>query len=339
MSSPKVVEMAELLDQLINTDISGRGVIRPLHAAARKLLDKPMTLAAAELLQTAVAPEKPVIIATGWVDQPLVAPGCGESDGPPGAVLLARALRVSLKALPIILVDECLVEGMKKIARAAGFQCVPPEHLRYSVELNKMITLSILPFPVDPEEAKIEAARMIEKFGPAACIAIERGSMNDAGVIHNMAGRDTGETMAKLDYLFREARRNAIPTIGIGDGGNEIGMGNIAEAIRDQIPYGKKCQCPCGAGLAPSTNVDVLVTATISNWAAYAITAMLGALTGADVINTAEREKEVLSATAGAGFHDPIAGSVTPSVDGCRAEVQLAMVSLIREIVVQRQKG
>ena len=100
-----------------------------------------MTLAAVELLCNAVQPANPVIIATGWVDQPLAAPGCGESDGPPGAVLLARSLRIALKALPIILVDECLVEGMKNVARAAGFQCVPPEHLHYSVELNKLLTL------------------------------------------------------------------------------------------------------------------------------------------------------------------------------------------------------
>ena len=338
MESSKLREMAELLDQLMNLDISGRKVIGPLHAAARSLLDKPMSLSAVELLQQNVTAGKPVMIATGWVDQPLVAPDCGETDGPPGAVLLARALRVSLKALPIILVDECLVEGLKKVARAAGFQCVPPEHLHHSVDLNKLLTVSILPFPVDAAEARKEAVRLIETYRPAACLAIERGSMNEAGIIHNMAGKDTGTKMAKLDYLFREAKDKAIPTIGIGDGGNEIGMGNIAAAIRDSIPYGGKCQCPCGLGLAPTTPVDVLVTATISNWAAYAIAALLGAATQTDVIPTAEGEGEVLRAAAGAGFHDPILGLVTPSVDGCRSEVQLAMVSLLRETVLQRLK-
>ena len=338
MDSSKLREVAEILDNLINTDISGRGVIRPLFAAARDLLDKPMTLAAMNLLNDSIKPGDPVFIATGWVDQPLVAPGCGESDGPPGAVFLARALRMSLQALPIIIVDESLVDGLKAVARAAGLQCVPPEHLRYSVELNKLITVSIISFPADPGAAKKEATRLLETFKPAACIAIERGSMNEADVIHNMAGRDTGETMAKLDYLFRAAINSAIPTIGIGDGGNEIGMGNIAEAIQKHIPYGQKCQCPCGCGLAPTTVVDVLVTATISNWGAYAIAALLGAATGKDVINTSDNELRVLQAAASAGFHDPIAGYVTPSVDGCRAEVQLAMVSLIREIVVQRQK-
>jgi len=338
MNTSKVLEIAELLDRLINTDISGRGVIGPLFTAARSLLDKPMTLAAVDLLYDNIRPGDPVIIATGWVDQPLVAPDCGESDGPPGAVALARALRLSLKATPIIIVDECLVEGMKMVARAAGFQCVPPENLIYSIERNKLLTVSILSFPVDQEEAKIEAARIIDLLHPAVCIAIERGGMNDNGMIHNMAGWDTGGDMAKLDYLFLAARANAIPTIGIGDGGNEIGMANIANAIREYISYGKKCQCPCGLGIAPATVVDVLVTAAISNWGAYAIAALLEAITGVNVINTAEREMAVLRATANAGFHDPISGSVVPSVDGCSAEIQLAVVSLIQEMVAQRKK-
>jgi hypothetical protein len=34
-----------------------------------------------------------------------------------------------------------------------------------------------------------------------------------------------------MDYLFEEAKRRGILTIGIGDLGNELGMGYIKEAI------------------------------------------------------------------------------------------------------------
>ncbi len=46
---------------------------------------------------------------------------------------------------------------------------------------------------------------------------------------------------ARLDYLFE----HGIPSVGIGDGGNEIGMGNLAEVI---------------------PGVDRLVLASVSNW-------------------------------------------------------------------------
>ena len=49
-----------------------------------------------------------------------------------------------------------------------------------------------------------------------------------------MRGQDTSEYHAKLDYIFLHHGT----TVGIGDGGNEIGMGNLAEHIPsvEQLP-------------------------------------------------------------------------------------------------------
>lgn len=337
MEAAKHVELAETLDRLMTLDIPARGVIGNLYQAARSRTEKPLTLAAADGLKNALRPGDAVLIATGWVDQPLVAPECGETDGPPGALVLARALRIACKARPIILVDECLVDGVKQIARAAGFQCVPPQNLIHSIERNKLLTLSVLPFPTEAAAAQAAAKSLLEEYKPGACIAIERGGMNEAGAIHNMAGFETGETQAKLDYLFLAASAAKIYTLAIGDGGNEIGMANIAEAIGTHVPYAKRCQCPCGKGLTPSTKVDALLTATISNWGAAAVAAMLAALSGeTEVLHTPQREVAVLRAAAAAGFHDPLYGSVAPSADGCVLEVQSAMVALMQEAVLQR---
>ena len=90
MNPAKLTDIAEALDRLSNIDISGRGVINTLYMAARAKVDKPVTLAAVELLQNTIRPGDTVLIATGWIDQPLVAPGYGETDGPPGALALAR---------------------------------------------------------------------------------------------------------------------------------------------------------------------------------------------------------------------------------------------------------
>jgi len=90
--------------------------------------------------------------------------------------------------------------------------------------------------------------------------------MNEKGCIHSVRGEETTEHVAKIDLIIREARRAGILTIGIGDGGNEIGMGNIREEIQKGIPFGNRCNCPCGEGIAPATETDFLVTATVSNW-------------------------------------------------------------------------
>jgi len=332
----KLLQIAETLDRLISLDIPARGIIGILYGAAREKAGQPLTLAAADLLCRRIRPGDAVVIATGWVDQPVVAPGYGESDGPPGTVALARALRLALKATPVIVTDACLVEGVKLVARAAGFQCVAPGEVGHSVAKDKLRTIAVVPFPVAPAEAEKAAGRLLDELRPAACIAIERGGMNDAGVIHNMTGDNTGDSQAKVDYIFRAAARRQIATVAIGDGGNEIGMANIAAAVRAQVPYGAKCQCPCGAGLAPVTPVDVLVTAAISNWGAYALADFIGLKAGvpAAICDTAS-ERRVLEATAAAGFHDPIAGGVIPGADGCGLDASLAMVELLREAVLQ----
>ncbi len=334
--APKLHQIAETLDQLISLDIPARGIIGKLYAAAREKTGQPLTLAAADLLGRRIRPGDTVVIATGWVDQPVVAPGCGESDGPPGAVALARALRLALKATPVIVTDDCLVDGVKSVARAAGFQCVASEEVGHSVARDKLRTIAVVPFPTAPTAAEAAAERLLADLRPAACIAIERGGMNEAGIIHNMNGQDTGDSQAKLDYLFRAAAQRQIATVAIGDGGNEIGMANIAAAVRAQVPFGAKCQCPCGSGLAPATIVDVLVTAAISNWGACALADLIALQAGVPAaICDAAGEKRVLEATAAAGFHDPIAGGVIPGADGCGLDASLAMVTLLREAVLQ----
>ena len=331
--------LADRLEQLMTLDIACRGVIKPLYEAATAQQGGPLVLKAAEVLLQRVKPGDAVFIATGWVDQPLVDPGHGETDGPPGAVALARALRLICKARPIILTDECLTEGISQLARAAGFQCVEPDHLHYSISMNKLLTLSVLPFPDDWNAAQAEAERLFYQFSPSACIAIERGGMNEQGVIHNMAGMDTNASQAKLDAVFRLAARQGVLTLGIGDGGNEIGMANVSESIRQFIPFGERCACGCGGGLAPATPVDMLMPAAVSNWGVYALTSMLAAVSGMkEALPDSAREKRVLEAAAAAGFHDAIYGGVEWSVDGCALETQLAIVQLMREATVQQLK-
>ena len=73
---------------------------------------------------------------------------------------------------------------------------------------------------------------------------------------------------APLDALFLRRRAGTV-TIGIGDGGNEIGMGRVrARVVRD---------VPNGAKIASVVRTDHLVVAGTSNWGAWGVVAHLGA--------------------------------------------------------------
>lgn len=82
----------------------------------------------------------------------------------------------------------------------------------------------ILPFPAEDDEAKIVATQLINEMNPAAVICIEKAGKGEDGAYYNMRGHDYSPGRARVDYLVEEARNVGIPTIAVGDGGNEIGM-------------------------------------------------------------------------------------------------------------------
>ena len=80
--------------------------------------------------------------------------------------------------------------------------------------------------------------------------------------------------VAPLDYLFESGESSAgdFPRcrVGIGDGGNELGMGNVLHAVREHIPRGEV--------IGASVGCDHLLAAGVSNWGGYALAAALGAV-------------------------------------------------------------
>ena len=335
----KIRQIAEGIDKLMITDIASRGCIEVLYKAAREKHDEPLSLGMAKILSEKVKPKNRVILTTGWMDQPEIAPGFGETDGPGGTMVLARALRQLCQAECIVVTDAELVDGMKKVAQAAGFHCVQPEMLDVSIEQGKLMTISIISFPVDRDEAKRQATVLLDEIKPACCISVERGGMNEDGCIHSMVGKDTSKNQAKVDYIFIEARCRGIATMAIGDGGNEIGMANIKDVIKEKIPHGDVCRCACGKGIAPSTEVDYLLTAAISNWGCFAVANMLCVLK-ADLskLHDAQKEERILKNAADSGFHDAMYGGVEYSVDGCELSAHMSMATIMNQLVKQGLK-
>ena len=136
-----------------------------------------------------------------------------------------------------------------------------------------------------------------------------------------------------MDFLFDEALARGVPVIAVGDGGNEVGMGKVADHVKAHIPYGDECQCGCGGGIGAVTGCDVLVTAACSNWGCTAIAAAMAARTrDPRLLHTPEREAVLLDTMVANGFINSTHGIVDDSVDGFPRDSHIAVAELCRTI-------
>ena len=225
--------------------------------------------------------EGPVIILTGFYVK-----GSWETDGPPGAVAIGRALEklgrkvtyITDGAAPML---RKLVRGSKKKVRE---------------------------FPIAGHEiSKVETRSLLTELKPKLAISIERAGLTRESKLYlNMRGVDISENTAKLDYLFQAVDS----TVAIGDGGNEIGMGSVYDHI------------PAVSTLVPdpaTTPTDHLIIASVSNWGGYGLVACLSILTGKDLLPTATEEFKWVKKWIDAGGVDGISGERVYTVDNMEA--------------------
>ena len=153
------------------------------------------------------------------------------------------------------------------------------------------------------------------------------------GVCHNAVGLDVTALQARSDVLWDTLRANGVPNIAIGDLGNEIGMGTIAEHIKKYVPFTAEgeCQCGCGGGILSATKADNIITATCSDWGCYGLMAALAYLKkDMEILHHEEMESEVMRVAARNGFID-MTGSLLPGIDGFSTRMNVGIVSLMRQ--------
>jgi hypothetical protein len=226
------------IEDVIHRDV-GRGMDAVFQAARGGLWGAAGALARAE------APRIGLI--TGFF-VPGGDPPAAETDGPGGAALLAlgfvgAGLRCRL-ATDTVCEQACRV-GLDR----AGAGAVPID-------------------PVAPDEGVDSVVERWRRDGIDWVIAIERCGPAADGRARNMRGTDISSCAAPLDRLFAAGPWR---TIGIGDGGNEIGMGVVPRRlIAGHVRLGEQIGCVVPA--------DFLVAAGVSHWAAYAMLAALAML-------------------------------------------------------------
>lgn len=179
-----------------------------------------------------------VLIGTGF---PVV--DTFETDGPVGAIALYNTLE-HLGAMPVIVCGQPIAGALSSHYRT----------LVIEVGVN------------DPQQAE----KALAHYQPEAIIAIERPGQAADGGYYNMRGESISQRTACFDHFLKLAQ---CPTIAIGDGGNEIGMGNVIESLE-------------ALNITPSiTNCDELLIADVSNWGAYGIIALLSIWHNEDLLN------------------------------------------------------
>lgn len=314
-------DVADVVEQLVTSDVGGRATIGTIREEAVQKQGRTPAMQAARLLADTVEVGDDVVILTGFVIPPTMEP---ETDGPPGAVSLARALDAGLNANPIISCDPNAIDACKATATAGGLSVQERRTARESAR-----TVTVEAFPADREAAETYAEDLLS-LDPAAVIAVEKVGPNRAGVYHNMAGYDVSGETSKVDELYD--RLDDVPTIAVGDAGNEIGMGVVEERVRGDIEYGATCQCDCGDGIACTLSTDVLVPAAVSNWGANGIVTCLGHLLDRQLLHEPAVERQMLVEGAMAGAVDGIGGGTTGWCDGLPTDVNEAVVRLLREV-------
>lgn len=294
-----------LLDQIrevIQQDIGQRGLARDPEDNLFTACHDDFTAACRSIAET---PQPALAVVTGF---PIVGtdPLCGETDGPLGALFLARAL-TPLGIQVTLVTDTFCLRALEVGLDGCG--------LRESVIVKTLPPRSHAWAPF----LDLDWEHFCMRISLTHLVALERVGPGADGRCRNMRGVDVTDNTSPADLLFQVAARRKPPlcSIGIGDGGNEIGMGKIAPAtIARNIPDGERIACRVAT--------DYLVVAGVSNWGAYAVAAGVAAVRRQRLpasLFDGERERDLLRVMVEKGpLVDGVTRRPTVTVDGLSFE-------------------
>jgi len=167
-----------------------------------------------------------------------------ETDGLPGAISICQALQALNKEVSL-LCDDSTVRLYQSCA----------DHMIGLGALKS--TIKVLSYS--------EALHLVNKSKDPpwdVLVAIERAGRNKHGSHCSMTGRTV--VVDPMDDIFITLGSHPlVSTIGIGDGGNELGMGKVYDSVIRHIPNGEVIAC--------KTSCDFVIAAGVSNWAGLAV--------------------------------------------------------------------
>jgi hypothetical protein len=242
-----------------------------------------------------------VVLVTGFCIKQVM---LGETDGPIGTIVVAKALEKLGKKVSII-TDKYSSE----------FIDIGLEH--YNLK-SKCITVGM-----DLDDVKSE--ELILKINPDVMFFIERPSKNNMGYFNSMSGESLNGIIPDTDFLFDSARCLKKSIIAVGDGGNEAGMNLIREEIVANVTFGNQ--------ICAATKADCLIVSGVSNWGCYTVAGGLSILKNQNLLPSVEEEIEHLEKIVASGAVDGVSKEVEVSVDGYSLEENMKIVEDVHKIV------
>jgi hypothetical protein len=294
----------------IQTDPGNRGLARDPHDNLFTATKGDFEAACRSIAET----RHPILqLFTGFFI-PTGEPPAFETDGPLGIAFLCRTLLPLGISAWIITEQRCWRSLTSAFAEIDGG---PVDLWANDLDPNSLATIHRESVHT-PASAVISHTISVERVGPSA-----------DGRCYSMRGLDVTE---RLNRSFPALYSVSCPgaTIGIGDGGNEIGMGKIPhETIVKNIPNGDLIHC--------RVPTDHLIVCGVSNWGAYALAAGVYVLRGvkppSDLFDP-DRERAILEVMVREGpLVDGVTGKQTATVDGLSWDEYTKPLIRIREIL------
>lgn len=321
----------ERIDRLMTVEIRPlngglpAGFVVPMYEVCRAHHGEPLSSLAAQRLTDSVSPGDTVFIATGAGVAPKLPQG--ETDGPVGAAVLARALILAFGVRVVLVTEEAHAAPVVAVADVVNGELCERD--------KQAAAISVVSFPLGLEPGTAIAEALMEEYRPAAVVFVERDGPNKEGFFHGVRGDCRNPEDVGHVYLLADlARKRGVLSIGIGDGGNEVGFGAVRDAITAVHPLGGKSLAGHASGVVTVTATDVVVSASVSNWGAYGIAAALAAICrNVDVLHTPQLEHLLIKATVDAGARDGATSKAEVAVDGINWEGHTSFVELLRSIV------
>ena len=220
-----------------------------------------------------------VFITTGFY---ILTAGTIETDGPPGAIALGN--------------------GLEKLGYEVVY--ITDSYASKFLDEYRSHKSRLIDFPICSDEESCKYSKtLLGEEKPAILISIERCGRSHDGLYRNMRNLSITEYTAQIDRLFDLHNT----TIGIGDGGNEIGMGNVFKAVE------KSTQLVENPAI---TKVSELIISSVSNWGGYGLLAQLSQATGINLLPNIVDEKEMIEGMVNLGAVDGVTGKSVYQVDG-----------------------
>lgn len=313
-------DLLALWDSLIRRDPAGRGLISS-EATRGPLCPGHFATAAHDLAERG----KAVGIVTGFFI-PHAEPAAAETDGPPGAALLAAALQgVGIDCR--LITDPWCADALTAAADAMGLArstvLTAPARCSAWVDeflgsaFGRSLTHLVSIERVGPSHT-LDSLAAQRREGHAPLTEFEASvPIETRGSSHNMRARIIDEWTGDLFRLFERVQetRHDVRTIGVGDGGNELGMGSIPwEELVARVERENSARIPCRIA------TDWTIIAGTSNWGGAALAAAVCHLKGGeDALRlwTCRQQETALQHLVDRGpAVDGIVGRAQATVDG-----------------------